>query len=271
MGSVAFTTLVILLFATPGYAARMAYHSGLYTSEVIPKNLMDDIATALLFSLPFHILGMGIIEHAHLKWATVPGISFEVVFRLIAGDYGKDDIAFHGITANLYDYIHLISLYFLVLVVFAFGAGIALRTIVWNKELDVKYRSLFGYRNQWLYSLYGRGRIANKKPGHITVGMVDAIVLLDDKTRMYRGLVHGFTTDNEGTLKDITLFLARRGKFKPTKKLISPGIEEGSNNEAGNNGEFYWEQIPGDFFVLKYAEIKNMNVTYLQIPSSESR
>jgi len=58
----------------------------------------------------------------------------------------------------------------------------------------------------------------------------DVIVELGEKTRMYRGVISEFTTDETGTLKD----------------------------------------IPGDCLILKYSEIKNLNVTYVRLPSPSS-
>lgn len=253
MSNIALTTLVILLLVVPGFVARSAYLSSRFTNDVLPKNLSDDIARAFLYSLPFHIAGIGVVAHFHLMGIGV-GINIPILFRLVSGDYGKDSVFAPEIIDNLSQYLHQIGLYFIVLVGLAFGTGRALRWWVWRQEWDLKYPSLFGYKTKWLYTLFGRGKTSGTL-GKDYLPYVDVIVDLGEKTRMYRGVVSEFTTDDTGTLKDIVLLAALRGKFKK--------VEEGGS-------AFYWEEVPGDCLVLRYSEIKNLNVTYVRLPPSSS-
>lgn len=253
MSNIALTTLVILLLVLPGFVARSAFLSHRFTNDVLPKNLSDDIARAFLYALPFHLVGIGTVAHLYLLGIGT-GINIPVLFRLIAGDYGKDSMFAPAIIDNLREHLHQIGLYFLALVGIAFGTGRALRWWVWTREWDLKYPTLFGYKNKWLYTLFGRGKTEGTL-GKDYLPYADVIVELGEKTRMYRGVVSEFTTDDTGTLKDLVLLAALRGKFEEV--------------EGGGN-KFYWEKIPGDCLILKYSEIKNLNVTYVRLPPPSS-
>ena len=61
--------------------------------------------------------------------------------------------------------------------------------------------------------------------------------------------------DESGALREIVLIETLRGKFKES--------DEGKF-------EFYWETVPGNFFVIKYSGVKNLNITYVQVPLSPS-
>jgi hypothetical protein len=75
------------------------------------------------------------------------------------------------------------------------------------------------------------------------------------RARLYRGIVEAFTTEEDGSLRDILLTEVERGKF-----LKEPAKER----------EFYWKAVaPGDLMVLKYSELQNINITYLlELPQS---
>lgn len=253
MSNIGLTTLVILLLVIPGFVARSAYLSSGFTNEVLPKNLTDDIARAFIFSLPFHIVGIGVVAHLHLL-GIGEGINITTLFRLVSGDYGKDSMFTPDIIDNLREHLHLIGLYFIVLIGVAFGTGRVLRLWVWNQEWDLKYPTLFGYKNKWLYTLFGRGKTEGTL-GKDYLPYADVIVELGEKTRIYRGVVSEFTTDETGTLKDLVLLAALRGKFEEVE---------------GGEKQFYWEKIPGDCLILKYSEIKNLNVTYVRLPPPSS-
>ena len=159
------------------------------------------------------------------------GINIPILFRLVSGDYGKDGMFAPDIIDNLRGHWW-----------------------VWNQEWDVKYPTLFGYRSKWLYTLFGRGKVTGT-PGKDYLPYADVIVELGEKTRMYRGVVSEFTTDETGTLKDLLLSAALRGKFEE--------VEEGEN-------KFYWAKIPGDCLIIKYSEVKSLNVTYVRLPTPSS-
>jgi hypothetical protein len=243
--NIAFTTLVILLLALPGYIARSAYLTENFTREVLPTNLTNEIALAILYSLPIHFVAVATITQLHQQGYLSANVNFEVVFRFLGGEYGRDGEEFSGLSSNLYEHMYRIATYFLCVMAAALLTGFLLRKIVWEYKLDVKIPTLFRYRNRWLYLLTAREQLDLDEP-HITV--VDALMELAHETQLYRGMVVGFISNEAGDLEDLYLGDVFRGKFFES---------------ATGETTFEWQEVPGDSFVLKYREIKNLNISFL--------
>jgi hypothetical protein len=243
--NLAFTTLVILLLALPGYIARAAYLTENFTREVLPTNLTNEIALAILYSLPIHFVAVTTVIHLHQHGYLSTSVNFEVVFRFLGGEYGRFGEEFSRLSYNLYEHMYRIAAYFICVILAALVTGVMLRKIVWDYKLDVKIPTLFRYRNRWLYLLTAREHLELDEP-HITV--VDALMELAHETQLYRGMVVGFISNEAGDLEDLYLGDVFRGKF----------VES-----AAGEKQFEWQEVPGDSFVLKYREIKNLNISFL--------
>lgn len=263
MANIAFTTLVILILAAPGAIARTSYFSNEFTRQVLPRNWTDDIARAILWSIPFHLIGGWCVEmlqhHTDLKTT----MNLLVVFRLLSGEY-EGEVGF--VVAWLYENASYITVYYGTMLLVALGLGHGLRWVIWHLELDVRWPNLLGYRSPWLYMLLGRGKL--KVGPHQTILVyVDALTDLpaevSGKTVLYRGLVSGFTTQEDGTLRDIILTGAYRGKFTQPGGLLSRLLP--------HQPKFVWQAVePGDYLTLKYADLKNLNITYQIYPPAET-
>jgi hypothetical protein len=254
MTNIAFTSLVFLLLALPGYLFLACYFSHEFTRQVLQRSWTDDLAKAIIFSLPFHVVGVLIIiylQHTHVIHLT---LNIESVFRMLAGEFsntGSDyNYKFSEVLDRFYQSkIHLL-IYHGVILLAAVGFGHLFRWMVWEFELDVNCPKIFAFRNEWIYSILGRGQLEGVPSKDIIV-WIDA--LTDEpteeagKTRLYRGLVAGFTTDEKGALRDLIITAARRSKFRKVEGM----------------SVFFWQRIePGDYFLIRYSEIKNLNITY---------
>lgn len=257
MENLALTTILLLILALPGYLARRVYHSGNFNRAVLPQKLAKDLASAFILSLPLHFVAIFITEHLNEIWGLVPDIKFDYLFRIILGEFGQDSILLDKIIDNAYYHVHWIIGYFFSLLVISWGSGYFLRDIVWRNQLDLIYPNLFGFENPWIYRLTGRGGPGGGPNGMEFIPVVDALVNLGgERSRLYRGIVHDFVTDESGTLKEIYLIDAVRGVFW-------------KNNEGEE--VFDWEDIPGQTFVLKYETVLNLNITYLDQDDPEFR
>ena len=261
MTNIAFTTLVILTFSFPGYVLRASYYAGKFTSHVLPRNWTEDIARAILFSLPLHLLMLSVFEWLQYSGLIHTTLNFETAFRVVSGEY---DGNFSATIANFYVNTRYLIAYYMSTLMVAIGAGYALRKIVWNWKWDVKYPWLFRYKNDWLYTLMGRDvpvpREYPKAKIYVRVEALTKIPIQEGmaKSRLYRGIVEGFTTEDNGSLRDIFLTEVERGKFK---------------KEPAKEPEFYWKPVtPGNLMVVKYSELQNLNITYLmELPPSSSQ
>jgi len=258
MANIAFTTLVILILAAPGAIARSSYFSDKFTRQVLPRNWTDDIARAILWSIPFHLVGVWCVEMLQHHTDVKTTMNFLVVFRLLSGEY-EGQVG--HVVARLYANASYITVYYGAVLFAAFALGHLLRWVVWYGELDVRWPNLLAFRSPWLYTLLGRGKL-EVGPTQTILVYVDALTDLPaevpGKTVLYRGLVSGFSTEENGTLRDIILTGAYRGKFTQRVGLLS------------RKPKFVWQAIePGDYLTLKYTDLKNLNITYRIYPPAE--
>lgn len=254
MTNIAFTSLLFLILAFPGYIFLASYFSNEFTGQVLARSWTDDLAKAIIFSLPFHTVGILIVEclqHSNIIHHT---LNSEIAFRLLTGEFSNKGSDYNYRFAEVLDRLdqsktYLLAYYGLILLA-ALGFGHLFRYIVWEFELDVRFPRILGFRNELIYSILGRGKIEGVPSKDIIV-WVDALTGEPTekvgKTRIYRGLVAAFTTDEKGVLRDLIITEARRGKFK----------------KVDGKSEFSWQRIdPGDYFLLRYSDIKNLNITY---------
>ena len=252
MTNIAFTTLVILVLAFPGYLFRAYYYSGEFTRQILPRNWTDDIAKAIVYSIPFYFVGVILIEFLQHRQIIQHTFRFEFAARVLTAEFG-DSSTFAMVVNSIYANWAYITVGYLVVLGLAIVTGAIAKKVVWDYELDVKY-SVLKYRSEWLYRLMGRGQLSDVTHDKILVwvdALTDLPTEISGKNRLYRGIVAGLTTNPDGSLKELILTGARWGKFK-----------------RNWNGEtsFTWEHVtPGDYFYLKYEEIKNLNITYLPI------
>lgn len=247
MGNIALTTLVILLLAVPGYMLRKFYYSEDFTGTVLPKNLTEEIYQSILYSLPFHIITVSLIDLLYHQGIISFYVDYEIVMGFLTGKVNSDSDTTARYAAVFDQYFWYIVLYFLGTAALASVCGMRLRELVYSQNLDLRWPSIFRYSNRWFYTFEGRGLQHETGEFHYTV--LDVMCeLTKEKTRLYRGVVVGFDTDSDGELKQIRLSLSKRGKFT-------------------EDGKHYWEEVPGYMLVLKYENVQSLNVTY--IPESK--
>jgi hypothetical protein len=249
MPNIAFLSLIYLLLAVPGFLYRSVYLSGEFTRNLLPRSWTDDIGKAILYSLPFHLLWIGIAKLSQFLGISHHTLNLETVLRLMAAEYTVTyDYSFHGIVSRFSENAWYVLFYYLAVLFTAFWAGLGARRLVWNNEWDLKVPWL-RYRSDWLYKIMGRGSIKGV-PLKDTGAWIDILseqeTEVPGKAMLYRGLAAGFTTEDNGALRDIIL----------------TDVERTGGVKRDAVGELVWTKIPGKFFVLSYSKIRNMNITY---------
>lgn len=249
MPSIAFLSLIYLLLAVPGFLYRSFYHSGEFTRNLLPRSWTDEIGKAILYSVPFHALWIAIFQWCQHLGVFHYSMSLETFVRLMAAEYADSDYSFHSIIVRIYENMAYVTFYYLAVLITAVMAGIMFRKIVWERELDVKQPWL-RYRSEWLYKIMGRGALKDV-PFKDTEAWIDILSEQDTsvpgRAMLYRGLAAGYTTEDNGALRDLILTDVKR--------------TDGEKNDAG---EVRWRRVPGRFFVMSYSKVQNMNITYEQ-------
>lgn len=249
MPNIAFLSLLYLLLAVPGFLYRSFYHSGEFTRGLLPRSWTDEIGKAILYSMPFHLLWVGIFEWAQHASVIHHTLTVEAALRLMTGEYADHGNSFHDIIVRMYSNVAYIFVYYIAVVLTALIAGIQARKLVWEKELDVT-RPWLRYRSEWLYKIMGRGALKGV-PLNDTAAWIDILSEQDTavpgKAMLYHGLAAGYTTDESGALRDLILTDVKR-----------------TDGEKDATGVVRWVRVPGRFFVMSYSKVWNMNVTFEQ-------
>lgn len=148
--NLAFSTLLLLVLATPGYFFLLTFNAGRLNKHVLPKEWIQDVLRMIFYSFPFHILALFAVAHfVPPDWIKPRDISADV-FHLLVGTSTENTIM--PVYNRLYSVIHWIIAYFAIVIAVAALVGYVSRWAVWEGRLDVKFETL-RYNNTWLYFL----------------------------------------------------------------------------------------------------------------------
>jgi hypothetical protein len=125
----------------------------------------------------------------------------------------------------------------------------------------------FRFDNYWYYMLTGEvlDFRENAGEGRSVDGVYfSAVVDHASGSYLYRGIVSDFTFDRDGALDTIVLTDAHRRKLADDRQEGEPSTRVG----PAEPDERYYE-IRGDFLVLRYAEIRTLNLDYFAVTLAE--
>jgi hypothetical protein len=175
---------------------------------------------------------------------------------LLIGSFGKDGKYFDDCVQSVSNFPLEIGAYFLIVNISSAYAGHWGHERVRNNQWDLKYR-LFRFRNEWFYLLTGEincfsefSKEDNKIPNMVAIsGVIDSC----DKSYLYVGMLVDFHFDKDGNLDRLLITEAQRRDL----------VRDKSNKIAANKLDKRFYPIDGDYFILKYSEIKNLNIRYI--------
>lgn len=237
--NIAFPALLIFLFVLPGFVFNLAF----YETDNTPLNyipLTHKAIVSFVVTIVLHTVWLLIICYfLHLS------VDLDLILILIAGVQGSKyaetitSITTHDLVAAA---IYLISMY-----AWAYVLGKSLRWFIRYGKLDEKY-SLFRIDSPWYY-LFSGYDWEDGTPDGVRIAATSEIA---GKGYLYVGWLDKFYLDNAGNIERLVLTSAARREIKQDKKTTD-----------GTKERFY--HIDGDYFVLKYSEIKSLNVQFFKI------
>jgi len=261
----AFSALVIFVLLLPGVVLNYTYSRGFWTSSPVSiQNYTDQIAQALIGAIVLHFLWGGILAQL--------GYTFDLasILRLLLNSYGKDDQFFEQTIQSVTCCPNQIVLYIVSSTTLAALLGYAGHWIVRSLKLDRKIDFL-RFNNDWYYLLSGEvlefGDLKNFQdpPPQIDGVFFSAVVQLGERDYLFRGIVADFSYDHTGQLDKIVLRFAHRRALGKDREPGQP--RDPADLMYERDGRYY--PIRGDFFVLKYKDIKTANVEYITILTEE--
>lgn len=240
--NIAFPTLLIFLLILPGFIFNSNYYY-LENTPIDYKPFAQRTIRCIFISILFHLFFISLIY-----WFSSYRIDFSVILALLLGS-GDEKLAIENILKN----IELIILYWLILYSTAWFSGLVARKIIVKFKID-KYIKFMRLDNKWFYLFSGYDLGINSD----LIAYVGFIIELGGIPYLYSGLLEEFFLDENGNLDRLVLYGAQRRK-----------IDKDENQQSENKERFY--EISGNYFVVQYSEIKNLNIKFYEIKPLEEK
>lgn len=249
--NIALGALILFLLLLPGIVLRIAYLDGPFSKRNIQSSIVDELILSLTPALVLQGGGFLFAEHC-----LDLDINLEAIYQLIVGstvkDYRPDFSLIEGSIIRLVPYTLILS-------TIAVALGKFFRWFVKLTRFDIRFPSLRFY-NEWYYLFSGRIKDFPKYEGS-SKGITDypflnVVVEYKEGTYIYRGILEHFILSKDG-LDRIYLSNVYRRKLEGDK-TPSPKPET-----LDQDSRYYF--IPGEFFVIPFNQIKNLNVEYFRI------
>ena len=244
----ALPTIILLLMLVPGFLFRRLYYSGEFSKEYFKQNFTDYLFPSLLFSILIHLVCQGFIRLSGHK------ISLWPLFLLIGsnGSSSETSVAFLQIYQNIYH----IFFYFIFTALAGAILGYLGKYVVRNLKLDRKYQ-LFRYQNEWHYvftgEILGFPNIGGQYDVQPEVQYVDALVKTAEGSVLYSGYLSHYVLSSSNGIDQLYLSDVKRRYLK-------------DDHRPENDDPYYY--MPGDFTIIPYREVMNLNITYYRINQS---
>lgn len=241
--NLALGVLVIFIISIPGIVFRLTFLSSAYSKRTINTTAIDEIFLSLIPAIFFHSIFILIID------STDRVIDFQFIYNLLIGNNTAKDIN------ALNDYLPGFAGYILAITLVNFLFGWLLRICVLKFEWYKSVQLLTIY-NKW----YPLLKPKPDEKGEISV-WVDVLVETKSEAILYRGFIADFWLDKDGNICEIHLEMVRRRIFNNDENQANKPIAGEPENAQDDVDERYY-YVPGELFIIKYSDVKNMNITY---------
>lgn len=247
--SIALSTLVLFFLLIPGVAFRRFYYSEEFSREYFKETFFGVFIATILPSLVFQFL-----------WYFLANALGYTVNLFTLGDIVSSQPlkeSFENIQVNSKE----ILLYNFSMFLAAGFVGYLFKQIVRNKRWDRKFK-FFRFQNSWHYILKGeffdfpRAEIALERDAveDIEFVFVDVIIEINGESYLYDGIMVDYELSRNGGLDTISITSAQRRKLDDDSTFSKKG------KKKDNSSKYY--PIDGHILVLKYSELKNLNLVY---------
>ncbi len=175
-------------------------------------------------------------------------INFHLLLTVIAG--AQDSEYTNAIESISLSDLSCFFKYFVSIYLFAFLIGKISRYLI--KKLELDRFLFFRLETKWHY-LFGGHDWEKGAPDGVIIATTHELA---GKGYLYLGLLKDFHLDDEGNLDRLILTSVGRRNINTDK----------THPHEGTQKRFY--PVDGDCLILKYSEIKTLNVQYLKIESA---
>jgi hypothetical protein len=260
--SFAFPALLVFLLVLPGIILRYSYARGPWgwASPTSMRRVSEELAYGVAFALVLHAVWLEVVR----RLGFAPDL--EALFLLLVGNFGESSEHLDRVLATVAGEYPEVAKYFVSLYAVAGVAGNLGHRIVRRMRLDHLTKT-FRFDNYWYYMLTGEVlyfRENAAEPRTVDGVYFSAVVDHASGSYLYRGIVCDFTFDRDGSLDTIVLTDAHRRRLTDDREGSDPTPPVGP---AQPDQRYY--EIRGDFLVLRYAEIRTLNLDYFAVTLEE--
>jgi hypothetical protein len=257
----AFGAIIVFLLLAPGISFRFLY----LRSDSLRSNL-DSSAVSEVF---FIVLVSSIIHPAALSLLWKSGFSPDIsqLYLIISGAKGNDGLQLSLINESVN---YFLSYIFLLCVVSGILGQLA-QSLVLRFDLDLKYPVL-SVSNEWDTLFSGR-KLDKRVRENIEYIQIDALVSTSEGDVVYCGILKHYILNKNG-LDKIYLCQIFRRKLKDDRINTAPSDDDSQSVSSsaqavtpaldfkGKAEDDRYYNMPGDYLVIPYQYIRNINITY---------
>jgi hypothetical protein len=259
---IAFTSIILVLLFLPGLIFFRAYFANSFSSKYFKSSFSSIIPTIIIPSLILHFLAFQFIKPFVFKYE--PNI--EYIGLLLTID--KPEIL-SEIFLNIKLHLKEIATYFLLLYLFSAILGFSIWSIIRKLKLDRKIPPL-RFPNKWYYIFTGellefsdnwkyknsknffrKKKTSDSKVENVSISIryVEVLVQIGNYSIIYSGILEDYgLSKSEAGVEFIKLSNVTKSILSLKSKVINKSII-----------------IPGDFLIIPFIEIKNLNITYYSL------
>lgn len=245
--NLAFGALFSFILLFPGFIFRNAYLGGPYARRTVASSLVDELVWSLAPAFILQLAGYLFVESL-----TPFDVNEIALYQLTTAQNSLDKTVLAGGIPGFFGYQLTIS-------VLAAGLGAWLNWSVKRFKLDCRYYFL-RIDNDWYYLLTGRILDFPDMGGsgdEVSAVHIDVVIEAKECSYLYTGVLTKFYLSKEQGLDRIYLENVYRRKL--ADDLPTAGTLPAP--EKAFDARYY--KMPGDLFVISYASLKTINVSYV--------
>jgi hypothetical protein len=243
-----FGSILLFILISPGLIFRFSYLQGTYAKLSFKVSAIEEIFWALIPACFLQSLAILFIQNV-LHYT----IRLDIVYRLITGS-SSDTSDFFIIQNNIGSFL----VYLTALIIISAILGIACREVVRKYRLDI-HNKFLRFGNEWHYLFSGEILYSSKNldPDSISLIQIDVVMQSSEGNLIYSGILEDFYLSRDNGLDRIYLRNVYRRKLKDDLDPNEPNV---GFLDRHLDARYY--AMPGDFFVVTYDKIINLNISY---------
>ncbi len=241
---IAISSIVIIVLLLPGISFNKGFYSSKFSRQYLTNDFFSLLINTLLPSIAFYLLAFPIIYFI---------FDYYYDFKILLGLVSSNDTLVENSIILIEKFIIQIFCFQFSINIIAFIIGICSRNLILKHSLDTKF-PILRFNNIWHYFISGRfleynNILQNDTPEDVDLTFVDALININDQTFIYTGILIDYELGKDGSLELITITQVQR-------KLVT-------GNDNGN-----YKDIRGNYLILKYSDLVNLNFTFIQFDES---